>query len=166
MAWFRILSVAIGYGSVLFLIQCHWISCLGYLGFRIDLLLPLALHVALCLPPTSALCWCLGWGFIMDTFSGRLWGLHLGTYLVMVLLVTVASAHFELRNPFYRLLCVAICAIMQALALGGYVVIASAAPPYDPTVWVPLLARTAGILCVAPLIGWPFEQYTDQFRSV
>lgn len=166
MVSFRILSVAIGYGLVLFLIQCHWISRLGYFGFRIDLLLPLALQVALSLPLSSALCWCLGWGFIMDTFTGRLWGLHLGTYLLMVLLVHVASSHFELRNPLYRLICVVICALIQALALGGYVVIASAAPPYDPSVWVPLLVRTAGIVCITPLIGWPFERYTDQFRSV
>jgi cell shape-determining protein MreD len=165
MVWFRILSVAVGYAILLFLIQCHWISRIGYLGFHLDLLLPLALQVALEMPLAFALCWCLGWGFVMDTFTGRLWGLHVGTYLLVLVLVYVASARFELRNRLYRCVCVAICALIEAIVIGVYSVIASAAPPYDPTIWVPLLVRTAGIVVVTPVIGYPFEKYVEQFRS-
>lgn len=165
MAWFRILSVALGYGVVLFLIQGHWLSRIGYPGLRLDLLLPLALQVALEMPFAFAVCWSLAWGLVMDTFTGRLWGLHLGTYLLAMVLVYLAEERFELRNMAYRLVCVGLCALVEALVLGVYSVIVSAAPPYDPAIWLPLVVRILGVMVVTPLIGFPFERYVEQYRS-
>lgn len=165
MVWFRIFSVTLGYGVVLFLIQAHWLARVGHSGLRLDLLLPLALQTALEMPLPFAVCWSLIWGLVMDTFTGRLWGLHLGSYLLAVVLVYVAEDRFELRNMAYRLVCVGLCALLESVGVGVYSVIVSAAPPYDPAIWFPLVVRVLGLLLVTPLINYPFEKYVEQFRS-
>lgn len=166
MAWSRIFLLATGYALALFLIQAHWLAPLGYFGFRLDLLLPLSLHVALELPLSFALAWVFMWGFIQDTFTGRLWGLHLCSYLLAFVLVHLASERIELQNIGYRLVCVAVCAALQSLVLGIYLVIHLAAPLYDVTVWFPLLLRIVLITVVTPLVGFPFTRYVDRFKGV
>src|SRR5512142_3149846 len=113
----RILRLVVYTFSIL-LIQAHFVTRLPYQALRADLLLPLMFGIAAEWPPTAGLLWACFWGFLADNFSGMFWGLHVGSYVMAVCLVHMASERFDCQNPFYQMCLVGLCAAGQSVAIG------------------------------------------------
>lgn len=143
------------YTLLLLLLQAIWISRLSYPAMRVDLLLPLMFGVATVWPPLASLAWAFFWGFAVDTLSGKFWGFHVGSYVVAVCLVNVATEKFELQNPLYQMLLVGFCAFGQSVALGMYLLLEPFNVVSVSAIWEELLIRALFTMLLAPFIVYP-----------
>jgi rod shape-determining protein MreD len=124
---------------------------------RADLLLPLMFGIAITWPPLASLSWAFIWGFAVDTLSGKFWGFHVGSYVVAVCLVNVASEKFELQNPLYQMLLVGIGAFGQSLSLCLFLLL----EPYTmvdlSSIWKELIIRSFFIMLFSPFVIYPIR---------
>lgn len=153
--WQHCLKVSL-YTFLLVHVQALWVSRLPYPALRGDLLLPLLVGVAMEWPPVASLLWAFVWGFVMDTFSGKFWGFHVGSYVVAVCMVNIATEKFEFQNPLYQMAFVGLCALGQSLVLGLYLL-------FEPSetwvlvnaAWRSLAVRSVMITILGPLLIYP-----------
>jgi rod shape-determining protein MreD len=141
--------------SLLLALQAQIIPQLPYAALRVDLLLPLMFAVAVEYSPLTGVLWAGALGFMVDVFSGEFWGLHVGSYVVTVCLVHMASDSFDWHNPAYQMGLVGLCALGQSVALGlffSYVPMDSATLT---SIWISLSIRTLVSATIAPLLIYP-----------
>lgn len=152
--WQYLVRVCV-YTMVLVVLQAQWISELPRLAMRGDLLLPLMFGIAIEWPPVLSVLWAFLWGYIMDTLSGKFWGLHVGSYLIAVCMVNIASEKFEFHNPVYQMIFVGLCALGQSLVLGFFLLFEPAGTVVLANNWNSLLLRTLIMTILSPLIIYP-----------
>ncbi len=160
-SWFRRGILPTGYALLVLLVQVQWVEHLKWAFFKVDLVLPVAFQVALFNPLPAALAWSLGLGFVVDTLSGKLWGLHMGTYCLAAGLYHVAAERLEMTNPVYQILCIGFCGLVQSVILGSYLQWTSVFPEWQATVWPGLFLRTAGTMVLAPAVMFPLRRLMD-----
>lgn len=143
------------YTLFLLFLQSTWISRFPHPALRIDLFLPLMFGTAIEWPPVLTLAWASGWGFVLDTLSGKFWGFHVGSYVVAVCLVNIAIERFELYNPLYQMLFVGACAVGQSLALGLFLLIEAPSQIEISSSYLSLLIRSFLMMLLTPIITYP-----------
>jgi rod shape-determining protein MreD len=143
------------YTFLLVVVQAHWVARMPHPALRIDLLLPLMFGIAAEWSPASSLLWALVWGYALDALSGKFWGFHIGSYVLAICLVNVASEKLEFQNPLYQMTFVGTCALAQSLALGIFLFFESAESYGGVANWVNLLFRSMITTVLAPLIIYP-----------
>ena len=139
----------------LLLLQSFWVSNFSRSELRIDLLLPLMFGAAVEWPPFLSIIWALAWGFVADTLSGKFWGFHVGSYVVLICLVNITAERFELHNPLYQMLFVGACALGQSMALGLFLIVQAPEQMAMPSTYVSLLGRSLVTMILAPIITYP-----------
>jgi rod shape-determining protein MreD len=153
-AWHHYLKVIV-YTLFILLLQALWISRMPSPALRADLLLPLMFGVASEWSPLPSLFWAFLWGFVVDTLSGKFWGLHVGSYVVAVSLVNIAAEKFECKNPVYQMGFVGLCALGQSAVLGLYLIFEPSGPTVLATTWNSLIIRSILMTLVSPMILYP-----------
>lgn len=143
------------YTFLLALIQALWIARLPYADLRGDLLLPLMFGVAIEWPPILSIFWAFLWGFAMDTFSGKFWGFHVGSYVVAACLVNIATEKFEFQNPLYQMSFVGVCALGQSMVLGLFLLFEPSGTLVVAATWKSLVIRSVMMTLLCPLIIHP-----------
>jgi rod shape-determining protein MreD len=143
------------YTIFVLLLQAHLVPRLPYIAFRVDLMLPLMFGVAVSWTPVGGLLWAAFWGFVVDNFSGEFWGLHVGSYMVAVCLVNMASEKFDCYNPFYQMGLVGLCALGQSVALGLFLSFVPMDISSLASIWISLGIRTLLSISLAPLLIYP-----------
>jgi rod shape-determining protein MreD len=136
-------------------LQAQIVPQLPYAALRIDLLLPFMFGVAVEWSPLAGLLWAGGLGFVVDVFSGEFWGLHVGSYIVTVCLVNMASENFDCSNPAYQLGLVGLCGLGQSIALGLFLSYVPTDSATLTSIWVSLCIRTLLSATIAPLLIYP-----------
>lgn len=149
------------YTLVVLLLQIQWVSRLPHPALRIDLILPLMFGVAVEWPAAFSILWACGWGFVADVFSGRFWGFHVGSYVVVVCLVNMTSERFELHNPVYQMFFVGLCALAQSLALGMFLLMEASGMEEAFRVGMNLLFRSLFTVVVAPIVTYVLWNLKD-----
>lgn len=142
-------------GFFVLALQAQLVPQIPYPALRIDLFLPFMFAVAVEWSPLWGLLWAGSLGFMMDVFSGEFWGLHVGSYVVTVCLVHMASENFDCRNPGYQFGLVGLCAIGQSLALGLYLSYVPMDSVTLTSIWISLGIRTLFSATIAPLLIYP-----------
>ncbi len=158
----RIIKIFL-YTLLVLMVQAHVIPRLPYPALRADLLLPLMFAVAIEWAPIPGVLWASVWGFVVDNFSGQFWGLHVGSYMVTVCLVNIASEKFDCHNPVYQMGFVGLCALGQSIALGLYVSFVPMDLPSLTTIWISLGIRTLLSMTVAPFLIYPLFYSRSSF---
>lgn len=158
----RVIKITI-YTLLILSLQAHLIPRLPYPALRIDLLIPVMFAVSVEWSPLGGLLWACLWGFVVDNFSGEFWGLHVGSYAVMVCLVNLASDRFDRRNPGYQMGLVGLCAVGQSLALGLYLSFVPMDLPSLTSIWISLGIRTLFSVTVAPFLIYPLLNPRTEF---
>lgn len=143
------------YTLFILVLQAQLIPRLPYTALRTDLMLPLMFGVAVSGAPFGGLLWAAFWGFAVDNFSGEFWGLHVGTYMVAVCLVHVASEKFDCYNPLYQMGLVGLCALGQSVALGLFLSFVPMDIGSLASIWISLGIRTLLSISLAPLLIYP-----------
>jgi len=141
------------YTFLVFLVQAHFVARLPYPALRADLLIPLMFWIGVEWSPLGGLLWALLWGFVVDNFSGTFWGLHVGSYMVAVCLVNMASERFDYQNPIYQMCLVGVCAVGQSLGL--FLSFVPMDIPSLVSIWISLGIRTLLTATVAPFLIYP-----------
>lgn len=80
-----------------------------------DLLIPLVVFVRLNLPKRKAVILVLLIGFLMDLFSGGIFGLYITVYFWIFLVVKGISNYFDVQGTMFRSVLVAICVLAENL---------------------------------------------------
>lgn len=140
------------YSLFVLTLQAHLISRLPYPALRVDLFLPLMFAIAVEWPPLAGVLWAGFLGFVVDNFSGEFWGLHIGSYTVVVCLVNMASKRFDWPNPVYQMGLVGLCALGQSIALGLFLSFVPMDVPELNSIWVGLGIRTLLSVIIAPFL--------------
>ncbi|MGA2939329.1 MAG: rod shape-determining protein MreD [Syntrophobacteraceae bacterium] len=143
------------YSFFVLALQAHLIPRLPYQALRVDLLLPLMFAIALEWPPLVGVLWAGFWGFVVDNFSGGFWGLHVGSYMVTVCLVNMASDRFDWCSPAYQMGLVGLCALGQSIALGLFLSFVPMDVPELTSIWIGLGIRTLLSVTIAPFLIYP-----------
>ncbi len=143
------------YSLFLLALQAHLIQRLPYPALRVDLLIPLMFAIAVEWPPLAGVLWAGFWGFVVDNFSGEFWGLHVGSYVVTVCLVNMASERFDWRNPAYQMGLVGLCALCQSIAIGLFLSFVPMDVPELTSIWLSLGIRTLLSVTIAPFLIYP-----------
>ena len=143
------------YSLFLLALQAHLIQRLPYPALRVDLLIPFMFGIAVEWPPLAGVLWACFWGFVVDNFSGEFWGLHVGSYMVTVCLVNMASERFDWRNPGYQMGLVGLCALCQSIALGLFLSFVPMDLPELTSIWIGLGIRTLLSVTIAPFLIYP-----------
>ncbi len=151
------------YGFFMLGLQAHLIQRLPYPALRVDLLLPLMFAFAVEWSPLVGLLWAGLWGFVVDNFSGEFWGLHVGSFMVTVCLVNMASERFDWRNPAYQMGLVGLCALGQSVALGFYLSYSSTDVSVLTSMWIGLGVRTILSAAAAPFLIYPMLNPRNEF---
>ncbi|MDR3569312.1 MAG: rod shape-determining protein MreD [Syntrophobacteraceae bacterium] len=142
-------------GFLLLALQGQIVPQLPYAALRIDLLLSFMFAVAVEWSPMAGLLWAGSLGFVVDVFSGEFWGLHVGSYVVTVCLVNMASENFDCCNPAYQLGLVGLCGLGQSIALGLFLSYVPTDSATLTSIWVSLCIRTLLSATIAPLLIYP-----------
>ncbi len=151
------------YTFFVLLLQAHLIPRLPYMALRADLLLPLMFAIAVEWSPVAGVLWACLWGFLADSLSGEFWGLHVGSYMVTVCLVNMASERFDCHNPVYQMGLVGLCALGQSAALGLYLSFVPMDLPSLTIIWISLGIRTLLSVTVAPFLIHPLLHSRSSF---
>lgn len=151
------------YTFFILLLQAHVNPRLPYPALRTDLLLPLMFAVAVEWPPVSGLLWASFWGFVVDNFSGEFWGLHVGSYMVTICLVHMASEKFDCRNPLYQMGLVGLCSLGQSVALGLFLSFVPMDLPSLTSIWISLGIRSLLSITLAPFLIYPMLSSRSSF---
>lgn len=144
-------------------LQAHLIPWLPWPALRVDLVLPLMFAFAVEWSTMTAVLWASFWGFVVDNFSGEFWGLHVGSYVVTVCLVNMASDRFDRRNPGYQMGLVGLCALGQSIALGLFLSFVPMDVPSLTSIWISLGIRTLLSVTMAPLLIYPIINQRNEF---
>jgi len=139
----------------LVLLQALWVARFSYPAMRADLLLPLMLGVAIEYPSSMSFFWAFLWGFAMDTLSGKFWGFHVGSYVLVVCLVSIVSEKIELQNSFYRMLLAGLCALGQSIVLGFFLLVEPSAVIEPAYTWKSMIVRSLVIMLISPAVILP-----------
>jgi rod shape-determining protein MreD len=150
----RIVKIVL-YTFFILLLQAHLVPRLPYPALRADLLLPLMFGIAVVWTPVGGLLWAAFLGFVVDNFSGEFWGLHVGSYMVAVCLVHMASEKFDCYNPVYQMGLVGLCALGQSVALGLFLSFVPMDFSSLASIWISLGIRTLLSISLAPLLIYP-----------
>ena len=135
--------------------QAHLIDRLPYAGLRVDLLLPVMFAIAVEFSPLPGVLLGGLLGFVVDNFSGEFWGLHVGSFVITVCLVNMASERFDWRNPAYQMGLIGLCALGQSIALGLFLSFVPLDDPALTTIWTGLGVRTLLSAIIAPFLIYP-----------
>jgi len=152
--WQSFLKVTL-YSLLLLVFQAVWASRTASAALKPDLLLPMMLPVAVWWPPVASLGWAILWGFMADTLSGKLWGYHVGSYVVSVCLVHIAAEKFEFQNPLYQMFFVGLCSLGQSLVLGLFLFLEPAGSLLGASAGRDLVGRFVLTMILSPLIIFP-----------
>ena len=152
--WQHIVRV-IAYTFALVLLQAEWVSVLPKPAMRVDLILPLMFGIAVEWPPVLSVLWAVVWGYVMDTLSGKFWGLHVGTYVFAVCLVKITAEKFEFHNPAYQMIFVGLCALGQSLMLGLYLLFEPSGPLVVAVNLHNLVLRSLLMTILSPVVIYP-----------
>ncbi len=144
-------------------LQAHVVPRLPYAALRADMLLPLMFAIAVEWPPLPGVLWARFWGFVVDTFSGEFWGLHVGSYMATVCLVNMASEKFEWRNPLYQMGLVGLCTLGQSIALGLFLSFVPMDLPSLTSIWISLGIRTLLTMTISPFLIYPMLNPRNAF---
>jgi rod shape-determining protein MreD len=136
-------------------LQAHVIPRLPYTALRVDLMIPLMYAVAVEWSPLGGLLWACFWGFVVDNFCGEFWGLHVGSYTVMLCLVHIVSDRFDRYNPVYQAGLVGLCALGQSIAIGLFLSFVPMDVPSLTSIWISLGIRTLLSSTIAPFLIYP-----------
>lgn len=142
-------------GFVLLALQAQIVPQLPYAALRIDLFIPFMFVVAVEWSPLSGVLWAGSLGFMVDVLSGEFWGLHVGSYIVAVCVVNMASENFDCLNPGYQMGLVGLCALGQSVALGLFLSYVPMDSATLRSIWVSLSIRTLLSATIAPLLIYP-----------
>lgn len=143
------------YSFFILMLQAQLIPRLPYPALRVDLFLPLMFAIAVEWSPLKGLLWAGLLGFVVDNFSGEFWGLHVGSFIVTVCLVNMASEGFDCHNPAYQMGLVGLCALGQSVALGLFLSYVPMDAPTLTSIWVSMGIRTLLSAIMAPLLIYP-----------
>lgn len=142
-------------GFVVLALQAQIVRLLPDPAVRIDLFIPFMFVVAAEWSPLAGVLWAGSLGFIMDVFSGEFWGLHVGSYILTVCLVNMASDNFDCLNPAYQMGLVGLCALTQSFALGLFLSYVPMDTVTLRSIWVSLGIRTIVSALIAPFLIYP-----------
>lgn len=145
---FKLILCSLG----LLLIQMHFVARLPYQALRIDLLLLLILGCALQVPFIFGIHYALLMGFIMDVFSGKFWGFHVGSYVITVILVNKVLAKFEVTSSVYQMLLAGLSAAGQSAALAMVLMWTQDSLMLSWADWANLVVRSLLMMFLAPLV--------------
>jgi rod shape-determining protein MreD len=140
------------YSFGLFLVQIHFISRLPFQALRVDLLLILTVGLALELPILLSISWAIFIGYVVDVFSGKFWGFHVGSYVVTVLLVSKMLQRIEMHNPMYQMFVAGLCALVQCGLLAFFLWFDQQAALLSWSVVASLIVRTMLMMLLAPVV--------------
>jgi len=84
-------------------------------GIFYDLLIPLVVFVGLSFNERKAGILVLMIGFLMDLFSGGIFGLYLTVYLWIFVLVKGLSNYFDVQDTVFRSVLIAVCVLAENL---------------------------------------------------
>ena len=149
--WVSLAAVGVGYTLIVFLVQVKVIAPLDSPHFRLNLMVPVCVEIASLVPTSGALAWAFLWGSVVDAFSGRFWGGHVGSYLFAVGLQGFAARHLDMGRLQYRVLVVGVCVVAQGLLLAG----AALGAGRLASTFMTILAQGGLSLLVAPLVMVP-----------
>lgn len=152
--WQFLLRVII-YTFVLVLLQAQWVAVLPKPAMRIDLILPLMFGIAVEWPPVLSVLWAFLWGYVLDTLSGKFWGLHVGSYVFAVCLVKITAEKFEFHNPIYQMVFVGLCALGQSLVLGLFLLFEPSGATVVAANLHNLVLRAVLMTILSPVIIYP-----------
>ncbi len=151
------------YTLLVLLVQAHFVSRLPYPALRADLVLPLMFGAGALWSPIAALLWASFWGFVVDNFSGEFWGLHVGSYMMAVCLVYMASDRFDCCSPVYQMCVVGICAAGQSIAIGLFLSFVPMDLVSLSNLWIGLAIRTLLCMTSAPFLIYPILSPRSSF---
>jgi len=118
-------------------------------GVLYDLLIPLVVFMRLHLTLTESSLLTLILGFVMDLFSGGVFGLYMTVYLWIFLLVQGVSSYFNVQGTACRSALIALCVLGQNL-----VFLVSTAHPWKGWHWLSAqLWPTLGQIMLAAVTG-------------
>jgi hypothetical protein len=118
-------------------------------GAFYDLLIPLVFFVRLHLSLTKAGLITLILGFVMDLFSGGIFGLYMTVYLWVFLLVQGVSDYFNVGGTACRSVLIAVCVLGENL-----IFLTSTAHPWKGWLWLSAqIWPTAGQIFLAAATG-------------
>ncbi len=161
--WVYLLEM-FAYTFLIVLLQADFFVRLPYPGLRLDMLLPLMVGIASQWSPVPSLLWASVWGYALDTLSGEFWGLHVGSYVVAISMVNIASEKFDFHNPVYQMSLVGLCAFGQSLALGLFVSFEPAGFASSAAIWTSLLIRSVLTMFLAPFAIMPITWLARKAR--
>lgn len=84
-------------------------------GFLYDLLIPMVVFLRLNLPTKKGGTLVLVFGFVMDLFSGGIFGLYITVYFWIFFLVRGVSSYFDVQGTMFRSALIAVCVLAQNL---------------------------------------------------
>jgi rod shape-determining protein MreD len=150
----RLISVLklVTYSFGFFLVQIHFISRLPFQALRVDLLLLLMLGLALQLPLPMSISWALFLGYVVDVFSGKFWGFHVGSYVATVLLASKMLQKFEMHNPLYQMSVAGLCASLQCGLLVLFLWFDHQPAALSWSLLAGFLVRTMVMMLLAPVV--------------
>jgi len=99
--------------------------------------------------------WAIVWGFVADTLSGKLWGFHVGSYVLSICLVHIAAEKFEFQNPLYQMFLVGVCSMIQSVVLGMFLLLEPSGSMLDMAAGRALVGRFIFTVVLSPMIIAP-----------
>ncbi len=118
-----LIFVLFAYSLLIFVVDTVLVAGLPWRWTRADLMMAVCVEVAGRYPFWGAILWSLLWGYVSDVFQGRLWGVHVVSYVLVVILHRLWSAQMDTGSMFYRMLLVGLGVVVQslmsALIVGG-----------------------------------------------
>jgi rod shape-determining protein MreD len=143
------------YTVIVLVLQAHFVQRLPYEALRVDLLLPVMFAIAVECSPLTSVFWAGILGFMADNFSGEFWGMHVGSFILTVCLVNMASERFDWRNPAYQMGLVGLSALVQSMALGLFLSFTTVDMAVTTSFWISLCLRALLSATIAPFLIYP-----------
>jgi rod shape-determining protein MreD len=146
----------IGCGLFLIIFQTTVLPRLAFVGYCFDLLLPLAIYLAVFRPRHEALPLTVFLGLLMDNMSGGPFGLYLTSYVWLFIAARAASTVVRAENPIMVAL-IMICAVagQNALFVAALGAGASGTVGFPAGLAARILAEQIGwVLLVGPFLAW------------
>lgn len=104
-------------GIAIIVIQTTIFRLPSFQGILYDLLIPLVVFGRLNLSERKAVILVVIIGFLMDLFSGGIFGLYLTAYFWIFLMVKGISNYFDVKDTLFRSVFLALCVLAENLIL-------------------------------------------------
>ncbi len=104
-------------GICIIVLQTSVFRVLSFQGVLYDFLIPLVVFARLDLSDRKPALLVAIVGFLMDLFSGGIFGLYLTAYFWIYLLIKVISNYFDVRDAMFRSVLFALCVLMENFVL-------------------------------------------------